>query len=84
MIRALHFSLLALVIGLFGCESTVTSDSATRLRSLIEREWQFRLEESPLFATAVGDHRWNDRLPSLTLVDLERRTQARREFVSEL
>ncbi len=36
------------------------------------------MHESPLFATMTGDHRFDDRLPSMTMADLERRTAASR------
>ena len=33
-----------------------------KLAAIIDREWQFELENSPEMATAVGDNRYNDRL----------------------
>src|SRR5687768_2944975 len=43
------------------------------LNAIIEEVWQFRLREDPLFATAVGDHRFDDRLPSMTTADVDNR-----------
>lgn len=57
---------------------------AARLHDLFDREWELRLRESPLFATSVGRHEYNDRLPAMTLADLQRRVQASRTFLAEL
>ncbi len=36
------------------------------LRSLADRYWEARLEASPLFATFLGDHRYDDRVDDLS------------------
>ncbi len=36
------------------------------LRTLADRYWQARLEASPLFATFLGDHRYDDRVDDLS------------------
>lgn len=36
------------------------------LRELTDRYWEARLEASPLFATFLGDHRWDDRVDDLS------------------
>jgi uncharacterized protein (DUF885 family) len=43
------------------------------LAALIQEAWELRLREDPLFATSAGDHRYNDRLPSVAPADRERR-----------
>jgi uncharacterized protein (DUF885 family) len=60
------------------------SDPGAPLHSLFEREWSFRLQEDPLLATSVGVHRYNDRLPSMGLRDLQRRQERARGFLDEL
>ena len=57
---------------------------AAELAAAIASEWEFRLREDPLTATAVGDHRYDDRLPSLTPADLERRDRFRRALLARL
>ncbi len=58
------------------------SDSATtELQQLLNDEWAFRLKEDPLFATDVGDHRYDDRLPSVTEADYQRRLDQARSFL---
>lgn len=55
-----------------------------KLHALFEEEWQFRLEEDPLFATSVGDHRYDDRLPTVSVEAEAARTEARRRFRERL
>ncbi len=49
------------------------ADAEAALKSLLADAWEFQLEENPLLATRVGDHRHDDRLPSVTPSDFERR-----------
>ena len=58
--------------------------NAARLHDLFRREWQLRLRENPLFATSVGVHDSDDRLPSESLADQARRAEAARGFLKEL
>lgn len=59
-------------------------DPAAELHRLFEDYWEFTLQENPLFATAVGVHRYNDRLPEVTVEDILRRNEARRAFLARL
>tara|TARA_R110002049_G_scaffold4601_5_gene32701 strand:+ start:977896 stop:979725 length:1830 start_codon:yes stop_codon:yes gene_type:complete len=52
--------------------------------ALIDRVWQFELDESPLLATNVGDPRGQDRLPDMSLSALDRRYAKRTQFLEEL
>ncbi len=64
--------------------SDSTSNPSSRLHQLIQEEWEFRLKENPLFATFCADYRYNDRLPSMTLADFERRAEKARSFLKDL
>ncbi|MCY1073489.1 DUF885 domain-containing protein [Archangium lansingense] len=46
-----------------------------RLAALLEEDWQWRLRENPLFATAIGDSRYDDRLTDLSFEAIDRREQ---------
>jgi uncharacterized protein (DUF885 family) len=46
--------------------------------------WEYRLTESPQFATSVGNHRFNDRLRSISLADIKRRNRAQQAFLKLL
>ncbi|HJZ12678.1 MAG TPA: DUF885 domain-containing protein, partial [Acidobacteriota bacterium] len=43
------------------------------LQAVFDEDWNFRLQEDPLFATSAGNHKFDDRLPSVTKTDWERR-----------
>ena len=55
-----------------------------RLQALLEEAWQFELREDPLFATSVGDHRYDDRLAAVRVADQARRAGERRMFLERL
>jgi uncharacterized protein (DUF885 family) len=55
-----------------------------QLQNVFEDHWEFTLQNSPLFATNQGDHRFNDRLPESSLDALEQRNQQTREFLYRL
>jgi uncharacterized protein (DUF885 family) len=55
-----------------------------KLSALFDEEWEFRLKEDPLFATSVGDHRFDDRLPSVSVAAETARTEERRRFRERL
>ena len=46
-----------------------------KLESLFEETWAFRLQEDPLRATSVGEHAYDDRLPSVTVEAQRRRAE---------
>ena len=55
-----------------------------RLNALFDREWQWGLKESPTFASFLGDPRYNDLWPDVSLPAIERRHQHQRELLKEL
>ena len=60
------------------------SAAAEKLKRLFDDEWEFRLAENPFLATSMGDHRADDKLPSSTLEDIDRRHAKSAEFLREL
>src|SRR5438552_2502378 len=64
--------------------SAHAADEVKRLHALFDRNWEQRLKESPLFATSVGRHEYDDRLPSVTPADLARRQEERKKTLAEL
>ncbi len=63
---------------------SLRADEVARLHALFERTWETRLRESPLFATSVGRHEYDDRLPSVTPADLARRNRQTRAALAAL
>ena len=73
----------ALALSLTGAAAAQVP-AADAFRALVDREWQWRLREDPLFATYVGVHDFDDRLPSVALAAQERRDRETRAFLAEL
>ena len=67
-----------------GGPSSADREEAARLHDLFEREWEFRLKESPLRATAVGRHEYDHLLPAVDADSQRRRAGVWRDFLSEL
>ncbi len=65
------------------CSFAVTTMDE-RFTALVDEIWEFDVRENPLFATSTGDHRFNDRLPTVSVAESERRNQARQQFLAQL
>jgi uncharacterized protein (DUF885 family) len=61
-----------------------TQDAGQRFAALLDDMWEYALVESPLFATSVGDHRFDDQLGKVSVADSERRNKQDREFQRRL
>ena len=60
------------------------AEASAQLERLFAEAWEFTLQENPLFATQVGDRRYNDRLPSVTVSDYQRRLVKQLSFLERL
>jgi uncharacterized protein (DUF885 family) len=69
---------------LFLAVSAQAADEVKRLHALFDRSWEQRVKENPLWATSVGRHENDDKLPSVTPADLARREEARKATLTEL
>ncbi len=55
-----------------------------QLREIVEQSWQAELEEDPLLATRVGDNRYNNRLPRVSLEAQKKRAERRRAVLERV
>ena len=55
-----------------------------RLHKLFETEWQVQLKEFPTMASYLGDQRYNDRWPDLSLQAVSRRNEHQRALLGQL
>ncbi|MEW6322117.1 MAG: DUF885 domain-containing protein [Acidobacteriota bacterium] len=75
---------------LAGCGRAATppadpaASARTALEALFEREWQWRLEDSPLLASSIGDHRYDDRLQDVSAAAFAARRSRTEAFLDEL
>ena len=53
---------------------------AQRFKQLLEDSWEFDLTQSPVFATRLGDHRFDDRLSDESLDNQRARQEQRQRF----
>ena len=58
--------------------------AATALHKLFDDEWEWTMRESPTFASALGDRRYNDRWQDLSLEAINRRNQHRIDTLARL
>ena len=57
---------------------------AAELDAVLADAWEFELETDPLFATSVGDHRYDDRLPAVGEAAESDRAESRRALLARL
>lgn len=83
--RSLGIATLLLLPSLLSAASPPPpKDPAVRLHDLFDREWKWRLANNPLFATSVGVHDFDAKLPEVTPKEEERRAVIARRFLGEL
>ncbi len=75
---------LLLVYSLGFVPGLTAQEPSVELHRLFASEWEYGLAESPLRASALGDLRWNDRWPDLSLAAIERRHRHDLEILSRL
>src|SRR3712207_5827953 len=97
-VRSMNARMMMAVIGLvtWACSTTPQPSMGTvsrspagtpedaRFTALLEEEWEWGLREHPVFATFLGDLRYNDRLSDQSLEAIARRKQHTRELHARL
>ena len=57
------------------------ADATADFATLLDEHWEWRLVNSPVFASRLGDRRYNDQWPDLSIAAHERRFKDTREFL---
>jgi uncharacterized protein (DUF885 family) len=60
------------------------SDAATQFHRLLDDHWEWSMREFPGQATAIGDHRYDDKLTDLSAAGVARRKQMHAQFLARL
>lgn len=57
---------------------------ADDFRALLDREWEWAMEQSPTWASSLGDRRWNNRWEDMSLSAVEARNEHQKRLLKEL
>jgi len=52
------------------------------LNDLLVEQWEYRLRTSPLFASFLGDKRWNDKLDDFSQEAIDKNVEETRKFLA--
>ena len=64
---------------------TVPANKSSRaLHDLFDADWEYTMEQSPTWASQLGDRRWNDRWDDLGLAAIEKRHEHTRQSLEKL
>ncbi len=55
-----------------------TGTAGAALHALFDREWEWELTQEPLWASYLGDRRWNDRWPDMSAAAIHARHRTAR------
>lgn len=73
-----------LAFNALGQDASTENLATSRLQSLMNIYWNYRLAESPTLATAAGMNDYNHLLPQVAPLDRSRRLRAEQEFLLQL
>lgn len=72
----MRWSLVALLCGMillsFFGHANAQSTEDDKLNAFFEEEWEYGLKQNPIFASLLGDFRYNDQLPDVSLEGIKR------------
>lgn len=63
---------------------STTMTESQQLNAFFEEEWEYSLEDAPIWATRLGDFRYNDRLGDFSIEAVKRRRQHDTEALKRL
>ena len=70
---SIRFISLAPTLILSVCITASGQSAAKALHDLFDREWDYQMQQSPTRASTLGDRRWNDRWPDISLEAIKQR-----------
>src|SRR5690606_31809403 len=63
---------------------TAKADAAREFAELLDDAWEWQLRENPVFASRLGDRRYNDQWTDISIEAIERRQQEQRQLMERL
>src|SRR5215510_12054215 len=83
--RTIFAIILLLLLHPIGNVQGAQSDVATKaLHALFAAEWDYEMEQYPVWASTLGDRRWNDRWEDLSLDAIQKRYDHHRQVLIKL
>src|SRR5215210_6414013 len=81
---ALFFQPLVAKVKAEAAPSSTQTGASAKLRQLFAAEWDYEMEHDPTRASSLGDRRWNDRWPDVSLEAIARRHEHDKEVLARL
>ena len=78
---SIRIAFLALVLGI---SNPANADSTAEFKAILDEVWQWQLETQPLFASNLGDRRYNDRWADSSLDAISRQHGQTRAFLRRI
>ncbi len=75
--------LFVLVSGFVLAQSADLESRRKMLKDLLKEQWEYALEADPVFASTIGDKRWNDKLSDESVAGIKKDYEKNREFLKE-
>ncbi|MEM7431997.1 MAG: DUF885 domain-containing protein [Pseudomonadota bacterium] len=69
---------------MFSIGHTAHADATSDFHTLLDEHWQARLKNSPVFASRLGDRRFNDQWADMSLDAIDQRQQQTRDFLARV
>jgi len=82
--RLVLLSLLWNCLSAFCASAVPTATSSTTLHQLFDREWEYQMAHNPVRASLLGDRRWNDKWPNMSLDSMHEQFEHARYVLGEL
>jgi len=82
--RKLHFGLGTACLALLSILPCRAHDPAQSLRGLLDREWEWNMQQFPTWASSLGDRRWNDRWDEVSLATQSAQHDHQQQVLAEL
>ncbi len=72
------------LLGAAALPAAAPNKTSKALHELFTADWEFTMEQSPTWASQLGDRRWNDRWENLSLAAIQKRSDHTRSMLDKL